>query len=98
MTTQGTLPWGRSAASFAVVGGLALLIIAACASVFSMLVWDPAATPAVRTGSVVVSSRSGQIQPDQPRRVEKSGHELGPKGPVLLDPSASESRASINDQ
>jgi hypothetical protein len=98
MTTQGTLPRGRSATRFAVLGGLALLIIAACASAFLMLVWDPAAAPALNTGSVVVSSRSGQVQRDQPRRVEKSGHELGPKGPVFFDPSASEPRATINDQ
>ena len=98
MTTQATLAQRRSATRFAVVGGLALLIIAACASAFSMLVWDPAADPTVHAGSVVVLSRSGQVQPDQPRRVEKSGLESGPKSPIFSDPGASEPRVTSNDQ
>src|SRR5271157_3398733 len=98
MTTQGTLLRERSATRFAVLGGLALLIIAACASAFLMLVWDPAAAPALNAGSVVVSSRSGQVQRDEPRRVEKSGHELGAKGPVFFDPGASKPRATINNR
>ena len=34
-------PWKESAARFAVMGGFALVLIAACASAFSMLIWGP---------------------------------------------------------
>ena len=98
MTTQGTLAQRRSATRFAVVGGLALLIIAACASAFSMLVWDPVVDPTVHAGLVVVSSRRGQLQPDQPRRTEKSAYELEPSHPVFFDPSANGPRATRNDK
>jgi hypothetical protein len=98
MTTQGTLARGGSAARFAVVGGLALLIIAACASAFSMLVWDPVSDPTPHASSALVSSRSGQVQPDHPRRVEDSAYELGPKYPVFFDPTAKDARATRKDQ
>ncbi len=90
MTIQGTLPWKRSVADFAIIGGLALLFIAACASAFSMLVWDPVADPTAAAASAVVSTRSGRVQPEQSRRGEKSEQDLGPKGSVFFDPSANE--------
>ncbi len=34
-------PFKEYAARFAVIGGLAFLLIAACASAFSMLLWGP---------------------------------------------------------
>ena len=69
MTIQGILCWKRAAARFAAIGGLAILLIAACASAFSMLVWDPAAGPASTASKDVVLGRSGRVEPTQ--RVEK---------------------------
>jgi len=71
MTIQSTLYWKRIAARFALIGGLAILLIAACASAFSMLVWDPAADPAATASNAVALERSGQVGPTQ--RVEKFG-------------------------
>ncbi len=73
MTIQDTHSWKRSAARFGVIGGLALLLIAACASAFSMLVWDPAADPGAAAVSAVASGRSGRVQPNQTQRVERFG-------------------------
>jgi hypothetical protein len=73
MTIQGTLPWKRSVVDLAIIGGLALLFIVACASAFSMLVWDPAADPTSAAFFAVGSGRSGRVQPDQTQRVEKFG-------------------------
>ncbi len=73
ITIQDTLSWKRAAKRFAVISSLALLLIAACASAFSMLVWDPAADPTPAAVSAVGSGRSGRVQPDQTQRVEKFG-------------------------
>ncbi len=67
MTSHSTFPWNRSAANRAVIGGLALLIIAACFSAFSMLVWGPAVDHTAAAFSIVVSSPSGPVRPDVPR-------------------------------
>jgi hypothetical protein len=58
MTSQDTNPRKRSAARFAVIGGIALLIIADCLSVFSMLVWDPPGVHAATAAPAIVSSHS----------------------------------------
>ena len=41
MMTYEISPRKQCMARFAVIGGLALLLIAACASAFSMLIWGP---------------------------------------------------------
>jgi hypothetical protein len=69
--TQGRLCWKRAAARFAVIGGLAILLIAACASAFSMLVWDPAADPTATASNAVASGRSRRGEPNQTQRVEQ---------------------------
>jgi hypothetical protein len=76
MATQENLPPERSAARFAVIGALALLLIAACASAFSMLAWNPMAHPT--TATAVLSERSGPVQPDRPRLIETSWQNLSP--------------------
>ena len=73
MTIQSTLYWKRIAARFALIGGLAILLIAACASAFSMLVWDPAADPTATASNAVASERSGRVEPNQTQRVEEFG-------------------------
>jgi hypothetical protein len=97
MTTEEKLLRKRSAARFVVIGGLALLLIAAYASVFSMLIWGPAADPAAASASAVTSGQSGQVQADQSWRFEKLGREPGPKDPVFFDPRADEPRPMINE-
>jgi hypothetical protein len=84
MTTQNILPRERSAARFAVIGGLTFLLVAACASAFSMLIWDPVVDPAAVAAAA--SGRSGRIQPDFSQRVENFGRELGARDLVLFDP------------
>jgi hypothetical protein len=51
------LPWKGPVARFAAIGTLALLLITACASAFSMLIWEPAADPPA-AASLVVSGQS----------------------------------------
>ena len=97
MTTEEKLLRKRSAARFVVIGGLVLLLIAAYTSVISMLIWGPAADPAVASASAVTSGQSGQVQTDQPWRSEKLGREPGPKDPVFFDPRADEPRPMVND-
>ncbi len=38
-----------------------------------MLVWDPAADPTATASNAVALGRSGRVEPDQARRVEKFG-------------------------
>ncbi len=71
MTMHATLCWKRTAVRFAVIGGLAILLIAACVSAFSMLVWDPAADPTATASNAVGLGRSGRVEPNQTKRVEK---------------------------
>ncbi len=91
MTIQDTLPWKRSAVGVAVIGGLALLLVAACASAFSMLIWEPAADPVAAAAPAVVSGRSGRVQPGEVRRVEKFGesrmHRSGLPGSAPVNPA-----------
>ncbi len=78
MTIQERLPSRRSVAGVVLIGGLTLLLIADCISVFSTLVWDPVTEPSSTVDFAVVSSWSSPDHPDQPRRVENSGQYLGP--------------------
>lgn len=69
---QQSLPWRSSAARFAPIAALALVLITACASAFSMLIWEPAADPPASVASIVNSSQSGQVLPGKARRVRNS--------------------------
>ena len=64
MTIQDTNSRKRSATRFAVITGIALLIIADCVSAFSMLVWDPPGVHAA-AAPAVVSSHSERVQSEE---------------------------------
>ena len=57
----------RRLTRFAPVAALGFVLIAACASAFSMLIWEPAAGPPTARPAVV---QSGQRQPGQALPVE----------------------------
>lgn len=65
-------PWRGSAARFVPVAALALVLIAACASAFSMLIWEPDAEPPAPVTSIVDSSQAGRVLPAKARRVRNS--------------------------
>lgn len=69
---QAPLPWKGSATRFAPIVGLVLVLIAACASAFSMLLWEPAAGPPASVTPIVDSSKSGEVLPGRTRRVMNS--------------------------
>lgn len=73
MTIQDPLARKRFAAPFAVIGGLILLFIAACASAFSMLIWEPAADPTAPAAFPVAPSQCERVQPHPTRRGETFG-------------------------
>ena len=66
---QEPLSWRSSVARFAPVVGLVLVLIAACASAFAMLIWEPAAGPPASATPVAASSQSGRVQLGQALRV-----------------------------
>ncbi len=97
MTNKDTPLRQRSAGRFVVMGGFALLLIAVFASVFSMLIWSPAAEPTAVAAYAVVSDQSRQVQTDQPGQSENLEREPGPIDPVSIDPRPDEPRAMVND-
>lgn len=68
---QEPLPWRGFAARIAPSLALALVLITACASAFSMLIWEPAADPPASVTSIVDSSQSEHVLPGKARRVRK---------------------------
>ena len=63
MRSEGTLARKGRVVRFVLTVGIALILLAACASVFSMLIWSPAVDPA----AAITSDQSRQIQLDPPR-------------------------------
>lgn len=53
-------------ARFAVIGALALLLVTACASAFSMLIWEPAADPPAITAPLVSSQPGREANATRP--------------------------------
>lgn len=68
---QDTVRSKGSVARFAPIAALAVVLIAACASAFSMLIWEPAADPPAAATPTVASGQSGRVQSGQARRVEE---------------------------
>ncbi len=62
------LGWKDSVARFAPVAALVIVLLAACASAFSMLIWEPAADPAAAAVPTVASGHSGRLLSAQTRR------------------------------
>jgi hypothetical protein len=92
------LPSRGPVARFAAIGALALLLITACASAFSMLIWEPAADPPAAT-SLVVSGQSGReasatwpgVQDIRGRTLHRAGRNVSSRSvlrscPPRLDP------------
>jgi hypothetical protein len=74
MRSEGTLARKGRMVRFILTGGIALILIAACASVFSMLLWSPAVEPTAVAGYAVVSDQSlDTFRPTSPGNLRGSG-------------------------
>lgn len=73
MTIPCTVSRKRSLRSVAFMASLVLILIGACASAFSMLMWDPAVDPPATAASTAFRDRFERVHPGRFRRVERFG-------------------------